>query len=310
MDAVDRVVRRRLEGRDEVLASRGSGSTFTGWTSPPLISRRLASPEAETRSYWPPPPPPPRASARPSRPRSRRPCAGPCSRSAARTASPTRVGVAGPLDQVERPFALADRGRQVQAVRGRAADCRSCCCCRSPRRPARAPRRPRAAAPHPRTRLWCLLHLLSFRFPRVVDLELVLWAPLEENRAGPWRRAPRPTRSRGSAGRPAARRRGRARRGSGSPSRRRRRRGSARSRRACRSPEPCPRRSCGSSRAGSRSAGRRARARSRRRRSRPRTRCGGRSYTSAGAPSCSIRPWLKTAMRSLIVSASSWSWVT
>src|SRR4029453_5617135 len=34
-------------------------STFTGLTSPPLISRRLASPEAETRSHWPPPPPPP-----------------------------------------------------------------------------------------------------------------------------------------------------------------------------------------------------------------------------------------------------------
>src|SRR2546428_13969055 len=33
--------------------------TLTGWRSPPLISRRLASPEAETRSYWPPPPPPP-----------------------------------------------------------------------------------------------------------------------------------------------------------------------------------------------------------------------------------------------------------
>ena len=32
---------------------------FTGLTSPPLISRRLASPEAETRSHWPPPPPPP-----------------------------------------------------------------------------------------------------------------------------------------------------------------------------------------------------------------------------------------------------------
>src|SRR5205085_9005224 len=33
--------------------------TFTGFTSPPTISRRLASPDAETRSYWPPPPPPP-----------------------------------------------------------------------------------------------------------------------------------------------------------------------------------------------------------------------------------------------------------
>src|SRR5438093_7063216 len=30
-----------------------------GCTSPPAISRRLASPDAETRSYWPPPPPPP-----------------------------------------------------------------------------------------------------------------------------------------------------------------------------------------------------------------------------------------------------------
>ncbi len=36
----------------------------------------------------------------------------------------------------------------------------------------------------------------------------------------------------------------------------------------------------------------------------------GRSYTSAGDPICSIRPSLKTAMRSLIVSASSWSCVT
>ena len=36
----------------------------------------------------------------------------------------------------------------------------------------------------------------------------------------------------------------------------------------------------------------------------------GRSYTSAGVPTCSIVPWLNTAMRSLIVSASSWSWVT
>src|SRR5205085_8458208 len=33
--------------------------TFTGFTSLPTIRRRLASPEAETRSYWPPPPPPP-----------------------------------------------------------------------------------------------------------------------------------------------------------------------------------------------------------------------------------------------------------
>src|SRR5438045_816768 len=30
-----------------------------GCTSPPLIRRRLASPEADTRSYCPPPPPPP-----------------------------------------------------------------------------------------------------------------------------------------------------------------------------------------------------------------------------------------------------------
>ena len=29
-----------------------------GWTSPASMRRRLASPEAETRSYWPPPPPP------------------------------------------------------------------------------------------------------------------------------------------------------------------------------------------------------------------------------------------------------------
>ena len=36
----------------------------------------------------------------------------------------------------------------------------------------------------------------------------------------------------------------------------------------------------------------------------------GRSYTSAGDPTCSIRPRLKTAIRSLMVSASSWSWVT
>ena len=37
----------------------GISLTFTGWTSPPVIRRRLASPEAETRSHWPPPPPPP-----------------------------------------------------------------------------------------------------------------------------------------------------------------------------------------------------------------------------------------------------------
>ena len=36
----------------------------------------------------------------------------------------------------------------------------------------------------------------------------------------------------------------------------------------------------------------------------------GRSYTSTGGPVCSIRPPLSTAMRSLIVSASSWSCVT
>ena len=36
----------------------------------------------------------------------------------------------------------------------------------------------------------------------------------------------------------------------------------------------------------------------------------GRSYTSAGVPTCSIRPALKTAMRSDIVNASSWSCVT
>ncbi len=36
----------------------------------------------------------------------------------------------------------------------------------------------------------------------------------------------------------------------------------------------------------------------------------GRSYTSTGGPVCSIRPSLSTAMRSLIVSASSWSCVT
>ncbi len=34
------------------------------------------------------------------------------------------------------------------------------------------------------------------------------------------------------------------------------------------------------------------------------------SYTSAGAPICSILPSLNTATRSLIVSASSWSCVT
>src|SRR3954447_13199387 len=34
------------------------------------------------------------------------------------------------------------------------------------------------------------------------------------------------------------------------------------------------------------------------------------SYTSEGVPTCSMRPWLKTAIRSLIVSASSWSCVT
>src|SRR5690348_860265 len=37
----------------------GISPTFTGCTSPPTIRRRLASPDAETRSYWPPPPPPP-----------------------------------------------------------------------------------------------------------------------------------------------------------------------------------------------------------------------------------------------------------
>ena len=36
----------------------------------------------------------------------------------------------------------------------------------------------------------------------------------------------------------------------------------------------------------------------------------GSSYSSTGAASCSMRPSLKTAIRSLIVSASSWSWVT
>ena len=34
------------------------------------------------------------------------------------------------------------------------------------------------------------------------------------------------------------------------------------------------------------------------------------SYTSAGVPTCSMRPRLNTAMRSLMVSASSWSCVT
>ena len=33
-------------------------------------------------------------------------------------------------------------------------------------------------------------------------------------------------------------------------------------------------------------------------------------YTSTGEPICSIRPLAITASRSLIVSASSWSWVT
>src|SRR5918911_5091070 len=37
----------------------GMRLTFTGLTSPPTMRRRLASPEADTRSYWPPPPPPP-----------------------------------------------------------------------------------------------------------------------------------------------------------------------------------------------------------------------------------------------------------
>src|SRR5436190_1138226 len=69
----------------------GISLTLTGWTSPPVINRRLASPEAETRSHWPPPP-----------------------------------------------------------SRGRA--CGAC-------------------------------SLLSFRCPRLFDLELVLWAPLEEDRA-------------------------------------------------------------------------------------------------------------------------------
>ena len=33
----------------------GTSATFICWTSPPRISRRLASPDAETMSYWPPP---------------------------------------------------------------------------------------------------------------------------------------------------------------------------------------------------------------------------------------------------------------
>src|SRR5689334_7266655 len=37
----------------------GMRSTLTGRTSPPKIRRSVASPEAETMSYWPPPPPPP-----------------------------------------------------------------------------------------------------------------------------------------------------------------------------------------------------------------------------------------------------------
>ena len=36
----------------------------------------------------------------------------------------------------------------------------------------------------------------------------------------------------------------------------------------------------------------------------------GRSYRSDGGASCWMRPSLKTAMRSDIVSASPWSWVT
>ncbi len=36
----------------------------------------------------------------------------------------------------------------------------------------------------------------------------------------------------------------------------------------------------------------------------------GRSYTSSGSLTCSTRPRFITAIRSLIVSASSWSWVT
>ena len=73
-----------------------------------------------------------------------------------------------------------------------------------------------------------------------------------------------------------------------------------------------PRRpACGSSR-GARSAraGRRARSRSRCRRSPPRTRWPDARRSRPGVPTCSMRPSEKTAMRSLIVSASSWSWVT
>ncbi len=36
----------------------------------------------------------------------------------------------------------------------------------------------------------------------------------------------------------------------------------------------------------------------------------GRSDTSTGSPTCSIRPWLRIATRSASSSASSWSWVT
>ena len=36
----------------------------------------------------------------------------------------------------------------------------------------------------------------------------------------------------------------------------------------------------------------------------------GLSYSSSGLPTCSIRPWLSTAIRSATSSASSWSWVT
>ncbi len=39
-------------------------------------------------------------------------------------------------------------------------------------------------------------------------------------------------------------------------------------------------------------------------------RVAGRSYSSSGVPSCSTLPACMTAIRSLIVSASSWSWVT
>ena len=46
------------------------------------------------------------------------------------------------------------------------------------------------------------------------------------------------------------------------------------------------------------------------RRSRRRTRWPGARRPRAGVPTCSIRPPLKTAIRSLMVSASSWSWVT